>query len=97
MVDCRGTTGQAAAGELHSEIQRGYRAEIVAYERLMARGSMDAAGNMVKSAWRARVQVRDGDILTSVAIVTMAREPDRLNRAAAAGPPLEPGNIRRTS
>jgi len=36
-----GTPAQDAAGEIHSDIQRGFiRAEVVAYDRLVARGSM---------------------------------------------------------
>jgi GTP-binding protein YchF len=39
----RGTPAQLAAGEIHSDIQRGFiRAEVVAYDALMARGSMAA-------------------------------------------------------
>src|SRR4030095_10229331 len=39
----RGTSAQAAAGEIHTDIQRGFiRAEVVAYDALIARGSMAA-------------------------------------------------------
>ena len=39
----RGTPAQLAAGEIHSDIQRGFiRAEVVAYDALIARGSMAA-------------------------------------------------------
>jgi ribosome-binding ATPase len=39
----RGTTAQAAAGEIHTDIQRGFiRAEVVAYDALIKRGSMAA-------------------------------------------------------
>ena len=39
----RGTQAQAAAGEIHSDIQRGFiRAEVVAYDALISRGSMVA-------------------------------------------------------
>jgi ribosome-binding ATPase len=37
----RGTPAQAAAGEIHSDIERGFiRAEVVAYDALVSRGSM---------------------------------------------------------
>ena len=37
----RGTRAQAAAGEIHSDIERGFiRAEVVAYKDLISRGSM---------------------------------------------------------
>ncbi|MCC7416502.1 MAG: redox-regulated ATPase YchF [Acidobacteria bacterium] len=39
----RGTTAQTAAGEIHTDIARGFiRAEVVAYDALVARGSMAA-------------------------------------------------------
>ena len=39
----RGTTAQAAAGEIHTDIQRGFiRAEVVAYDALTKRASMAA-------------------------------------------------------
>jgi ribosome-binding ATPase YchF (GTP1/OBG family) len=39
----RGTPAQGAAGEIHSDIQRGFiRAEVVAYDALTTRGSMAA-------------------------------------------------------
>jgi GTP-binding protein YchF len=39
----RGTSAQAAAGEIHTDIQRGFiRAEVVAYDALIKRGSMAA-------------------------------------------------------
>jgi GTP-binding protein YchF len=39
----RGTPAQLAAGEIHSDIQRGFiRAEVVAYDALITRGSMAA-------------------------------------------------------
>lgn len=39
----RNTTAQAAAGEIHTDIQRGFiRAEVVRYEHLLARGSLAA-------------------------------------------------------
>jgi len=39
----RGTPAQAAAGEIHTDLSRGFiRAEVVAYDRLVARGTMSA-------------------------------------------------------
>jgi ribosome-binding ATPase YchF (GTP1/OBG family) len=39
----RNTMAQAAAGEIHTDIQRGFiRAEVVRYEHLLARGSLAA-------------------------------------------------------
>jgi len=39
----RGTPAQAAAGEIHTDLSRGFiRAEVVAYGRLIARGTMSA-------------------------------------------------------
>jgi hypothetical protein len=39
----RGTSAQAAAGEIHTDLSRGFiRAEVVAYDRLIARGTMSA-------------------------------------------------------
>jgi len=39
----RGTNAQAAAGEIHTDIQRGFiRAEVVRYEHLIARGTLAA-------------------------------------------------------
>jgi ribosome-binding ATPase len=56
---------QLAAGEIHSDIARGFiRAEVVAYERLIARGSMQAC----KEHGEVRLEgkeyvVQDGDII----------------------------------
>jgi len=52
----RGTVAQAAAGEIHSDIQRGFiRAEVTAYDRLVARGSLAASVSACRSwnGWRA--------------------------------------------
>jgi GTP-binding protein YchF len=39
----RGTPAQAAAGEIHTDLSRGFiRAEVIAYDRLIARGTMSA-------------------------------------------------------
>lgn len=62
----RGTPAQAASGEIHSDLARGFiRAEVVAYDRLVARGSMQAC----KEHGEVRLEgkeyvVADGDIIT---------------------------------
>jgi ribosome-binding ATPase len=61
----RGTIAQEAAGEIHSDIARGFiRAEVVAYDAFIARGSMAAC----KDAGELRLEgkeyiVKDGDII----------------------------------
>ena len=61
----RGTAAQLAAGEIHSDIQRGFiRAEVVAYDALTTRGSMQAC----KEHGEVRLEgkeyvVQDGDII----------------------------------
>jgi GTP-binding protein YchF len=61
----RGTIAQEAAGEIHSDIARGFiRAEVVSYDALMARGSMNAC----KEHGEVRLEgkeyiVKDGDII----------------------------------
>jgi GTP-binding protein YchF len=61
----RGTAAQAAAGEIHTDLSRGFiRAEVVAYDRLVARGSMAAC----KDHGEVRLEgkeytVLDGDIV----------------------------------
>ena len=61
----RNTPAQLAAGEIHSDIQRGFiRAEVVSYDHLMARGSMNAC----KEHGEVRLEgkeyiVQDGDII----------------------------------
>jgi ribosome-binding ATPase len=61
----RNTPAQLAAGEIHSDIQRGFiRAEVVSYDHLMARGSMPAC----KDHGEVRLEgkeyiVQDGDII----------------------------------
>ena len=61
----RGTPAQQAAGEIHSDIQRGFiRAEVVAYDALTTRGSMHAC----KEHGEVRLEgkeyvVSDGDII----------------------------------
>jgi len=61
----RGTVAQEAAGEIHSDIARGFiRAEVVAYDALIARGSMAVC----KEHGEVRLEgkeyvVKDGDII----------------------------------
>ena len=61
----RGTAAQLAAGEIHSDIQRGFiRAEVVAYDALINRGSMQVC----KEHGEVRLEgkeyvVQDGDII----------------------------------
>ena len=61
----RATIAQEAAGEIHSDIARGFiRAEVVTYDALMARGSMNAC----KEHGEVRLEgkeyvVKDGDII----------------------------------
>jgi GTP-binding protein YchF len=61
----RGTQAQDAAGEIHSDISRGFiRAEVVTYDALVARGSMASC----KDHGEVRLEgkeyvVRDGDII----------------------------------
>jgi ribosome-binding ATPase len=61
----RGLVAQKAAGKIHSDIERGFiRAEVVAYDDFVAKGSMNA----VKQSGLARLEgkeypVKDGDII----------------------------------
>ncbi|MGE5361965.1 MAG: redox-regulated ATPase YchF [Bacteroidales bacterium] len=61
----KGTVAQLAAGEIHSDISRGFiRAEVVSYDALIARGSMQAC----KEHGEVRLEgkeyvVQDGDIV----------------------------------
>jgi GTP-binding protein YchF len=61
----RGTPAQFAAGEIHSDIQRGFiRAEVVAYEALTGRGSMAACRDHGEVRLEGKEYVvRDGDII----------------------------------
>jgi GTP-binding protein YchF len=61
----RGTTAQDAAGEIHSDIARGFiRAEVVAYDALIARGSMSACREHGEVRLEGKEYiVRDGDII----------------------------------
>jgi GTP-binding protein YchF len=61
----RGTQAQLAAGEIHSDIQRGFiRAEVVAYEALTTRGSMTACRDHGEVRLEGKEYVvQDGDII----------------------------------
>jgi ribosome-binding ATPase len=61
----RGTQAQAAAGEIHSDIQRGFiRAEVVAYDALITRGSMAACREHGEVRLEGKEYiVQDGDII----------------------------------
>jgi ribosome-binding ATPase len=61
----RGASAQEAAGEIHTDLQRGFvRAEVVAYDDLISLGGMNEA----KSKGKLRLEgkeypVKDGDIV----------------------------------
>jgi GTP-binding protein YchF len=61
----RGTQAQLAAGEIHSDIQRGFiRAEVVAYDALIGRGSMAACREHGEVRLEGKEYiVQDGDII----------------------------------
>src|SRR5687768_5959677 len=61
----RGTAAQAAAGEIHTDIQRGFiRAEVVAYDSLIARGTMAACREHGEVRLEGKEYVvQDGDII----------------------------------
>src|SRR5688572_22552154 len=61
----RGTAAQLAAGEIHSDIQRGFiRAEVVAYDSLIARGTMAACREHGEVRLEGKEYVvQDGDII----------------------------------
>jgi ribosome-binding ATPase len=61
----RGTIAHDAAGEIHSDIQRGFiRAEVVAYDTLVARGSMHACREHGEVRLEGKEYiVQDGDII----------------------------------
>src|SRR4249919_3765914 len=61
----RGTNAQHAAGEIHSDIARGFiRAEVVAYTALMGRGSMAACRDHGEVRLEGKEYVvQDGDII----------------------------------
>jgi GTP-binding protein YchF len=61
----RGTPAQLAAGEIHSDIARGFiRAEVVAYDHLVGRGSMAACRDHGEVRLEGKEYVvQDGDII----------------------------------
>lgn len=61
----RGTIAQVAAGEIHSDIQRGFiRAEVVAYDRLVNRGSLAACRDHGEMRLEGKEYiVADGDVI----------------------------------
>jgi GTP-binding protein YchF len=61
----RGTQAQLAAGEIHSDIQRGFiRAEVVSYDALTTRGSMAACRDHGEVRLEGKEYgVQDGDII----------------------------------
>jgi GTP-binding protein YchF len=61
----RGTPAQLAAGEIHTDIQRGFiRAEVVSYESLTTRGSMAASREHGEVRLEGKEYiVQDGDII----------------------------------
>ena len=61
----RGTPAQLAAGEIHSDIARGFiRAEVVGYDALIARGSMAACRDHGEVRLEGKEHiVQDGDIV----------------------------------
>ena len=61
----KGTAAQVAAGEIHSDIQRGFiRAEVVSYDALMGRGSMHACREHGEVRLEGKEYVvQDGDII----------------------------------
>ena len=61
----RGTSAQEAAGEIHSDIERGFiRAEVVAYDMLVTRGSMQACREHGEVRLEGKEHVvQDGDII----------------------------------
>ncbi len=61
----RGINAQLAAGEIHSDIQRGFiRAEVVAYDRLIERGSLAACRDNGEMRLEGKEYiVADGDII----------------------------------
>jgi hypothetical protein len=61
----RGTVAQAAAGEIHTDIARGFiRAEVVAYDRLVARGSLASCREHGEVRLEGKEYVvQDGDVI----------------------------------
>ncbi|HNW92937.1 MAG TPA: DUF933 domain-containing protein [bacterium] len=61
----RGTNAKCAAGEIHSDLERGFiRAEVAAYDTVIAEKSFEACQKGKKSRQEpAGYIVRDGDIM----------------------------------
>jgi GTP-binding protein YchF len=61
----RGTNAQTAAGEIHTDIQRGFiRAEVVRYEHLLARGTLAACRDHGELRLEGKEYVvSDGDVI----------------------------------
>lgn len=61
----RGATAPEAAGVIHSDLQKGFiRAEVIAYDDLMAAGSLAAARKLGKHRLEGKTyQVQDGDVI----------------------------------
>jgi ribosome-binding ATPase YchF (GTP1/OBG family) len=61
----RGTSAQAAAGEIHTDIQRGFiRAEVVRYDHLLARGTIAACRDQGELRLEGKdYVVVDGDVI----------------------------------
>ena len=61
----RGTSAVLAAGEIHSDISRGFiRAEVVAYDALISRGTMAACRDHGEVRLEGKEYVvQDGDII----------------------------------
>src|SRR6185295_3064215 len=61
----RATAAQAAAGEIHSDIARGFiRADVVRYEHLVARGSLAACKEHAEMRLEGKEYVvQDGDVI----------------------------------
>ncbi|PYR80523.1 MAG: redox-regulated ATPase YchF [Acidobacteria bacterium] len=61
----RGTPAQAAAGEIHTDIERGFiRAEVVRYEHLLARGTLAACRDHGELRLEGKEYVvQDGDVI----------------------------------
>ena len=61
-----GTPARSAAGKIHTDMERGFiRAEVVAFDDLMACGSVKAARSQGKVRMEGKdYEVRDGDVIT---------------------------------
>jgi ribosome-binding ATPase YchF (GTP1/OBG family) len=61
----RGTSAQVAAGEIHSDIARGFiRAEVVSYDALVTRGSLAASRDHGDLRLEGKEYiVKDGDVI----------------------------------